>query len=172
MRVRDLIKEQPYSIGYLQVTYAVEGHLQAGLVQNSTGKFAKGDSAGITAAAAATATDMPDDFRTSITNAADADAYPIASFTWILVPEHIDDQAKRLAIKAFLKWVLTDGQKFATPLHYAPLPGDVASRVLKAVDRIQYRSVLIYSQRIEGKPSRSPARAALSFLYAARAGSE
>lgn len=135
--VRDLIKQDPFSIGYLQVTYAVEGHVQYGLVENSTGKFVKGDSAGITAAAAATATDMPSDFRVSITNASDADAYPISSFTWILVPEHVADSAKREAIVNFLRWVLTDGQRFATPLHYAPLPGDVADRVRKAVDRIQ-----------------------------------
>jgi phosphate transport system substrate-binding protein len=135
--VEELIKQRPYSIGYLQVTYAIEGHVQSGLVQNSTGKFATADSAGITAAAAATATDMPNDFRTSITNAADADAYPISSFTWFLVPEHIEDPKKRQAITAFLRWVLTDGQRLATPLHYAPLPGDVANRVLRAVDRIQ-----------------------------------
>lgn len=135
--VRDLIKEDPFSIGYLQVTYAVEGHVQYGLVQNATGEFVKGDSAGITAAAARTATDMPSDFRVSITNASDADAYPISSFTWILVPEHVADPAKREAIVNFLRWVLTDGQRFAAPLHYAPLPGDVADRVQKAVDRIR-----------------------------------
>ncbi len=135
--VRDVIKNKPYSIGYLQVTYAAEGHLQTGLVQNSTGKFVKGDIVGITAAA--TATNMPDDFRVSITNATDEDAYPISSFTWLLVPAHIEDRAKREAIVGFLRWVLSEGegQKWAAPLHYAPLPGDVASRVLKAVDRIQ-----------------------------------
>jgi phosphate transport system substrate-binding protein len=135
--VRDVIKEKPYSIGYLQVTYAMEGHLKTGLVQNSTGKFVKGDIAGITAAAASTATHMPEDFRVSITNAADEDAYPISSFTWLLVPAHIEDRTKREAIVGFLRWVLSDGQKWAAPLHYAPLPGDVASPVLKAVDRIQ-----------------------------------
>lgn len=134
--VRALIKEEPYSIGYLQVTYAAEGHVQTGLVQNSTGKYAKADGAGIVAAAAATATNMPNDFRASITNSADEDAYPISSFTWLLVPEHIDDRNKREAITAFLRWVLTEGQQFAAPLHYAQLPGDVASRVLQAVDRI------------------------------------
>ena len=71
--VQKLIKETPYSIGYLQVTYAEEGHVQTGLVENSTGKFVKGDSAGITAAAAATATHMPADFRVSITNAPDSE---------------------------------------------------------------------------------------------------
>jgi phosphate transport system substrate-binding protein len=79
--VAEFIKKRPYSIGYLQVTYAVEGHVQSGLVRNAAAKFVRPDSAGITAAAAATATNMPDDFRISITNAADPDAYPIASFT-------------------------------------------------------------------------------------------
>lgn len=134
--VQQLIKSEPYSIGYLQVTYAVEGHVQSGLVQNSAGNFVKGDSAGITAAAAATATNTPDDFRVSITNSSAEDAYPISSFSWLLVPEPIEDRLKQQAIAGFLRWVLTDGQKLATPLHYAPLPGDVANRVLKAVDRI------------------------------------
>jgi phosphate transport system substrate-binding protein len=132
-----LIRREPYSIGYLQVTYAAEGRVQSGLVQNSTGKFVKGDSAGITAAAAATATNMPADFRASITNAADKDAYPISSFTWLLVPEHVEDRNKRDAIIGFLRWVLMEGQTFAAPLHYAPLPGDVASRALHAVDQIR-----------------------------------
>jgi phosphate transport system substrate-binding protein len=135
--VMGLIKDKPYSIGYLQVTYAVEGRLQTGTVENSTGNFVRADSAGITAAAAATATNMPDDFRATITNAADSDAYPISSFTWLLVPEHIEDKAKRQAIIGFLRWVLTDGQRLAGPLHYAPLPGDVASQALRAVDRIR-----------------------------------
>lgn len=135
--VQKFIREQPYSIGYLQSTYAIQGHLQSGLVRNSTGKFVRGDSAGITAAAAATATTMPDDFRVSITNSSDEDAYPISSFTWILVPDHIEDQAKREAIVGFLKWVLKDGQQYARPLDYAPLPGDVARRVLRGVDRIR-----------------------------------
>lgn len=135
--VRDVVKENPYSIGYLQVTYAIEGHIQSGLVQNSAGNFIKADSGSITAAATATAKDMPADFRVSIANAAGADAYPISSFTWLLVPEHIGDPAKRQAIIGFLRWVLSDGGRFANQLHYAPLPGDVGSRVLKALDRIR-----------------------------------
>jgi phosphate transport system substrate-binding protein len=135
--VLGLIKDRPYSIGYLQVTYAVEGHVQTGTVKNATGNFVRADSAGITAAAAATATNMPDDFRATITNAADSDAYPISSFTWLLVPEHIEDKVKRQTIIGFLRWVLTDGQSLAGPLHYAPLPGDVASQALRAVDQIR-----------------------------------
>lgn len=135
--VLEIVKQKQYAIGYLQVTYAVEGHVQSGLVQNSTGSFVRADSGTIAAAAAATATNMPNDFRVSITNAADSDAYPISSFTWLLVPEHIADPAKRQSITGFLRWVLADGQRYATTLHYAPLPGDVAGRVLKAIDRIQ-----------------------------------
>jgi len=135
--VMDLVKKVPYSLGYLQITYASEGHVQHGRVQNASGTFVKADSGSITAAAAATATEMPDDFRTSITNAADADAYPISSFTWLLVPSKIEDRQKRDAIVGLLRWILTDGQKLATPLDYAPLPGDVALRVRRAVDRIQ-----------------------------------
>lgn len=135
--VQDLIKEKPYTIGYLEVTYAVQGHVQSGLVQNSSGNFVSANGGTITAAAAATANNMPEDFRVSITNAPASEAYPISSFTWLLVPEHIGDEAKRQAIIGFLRWVLADGQSFANPLHYAPLPTDVRGRVLKAVDRIQ-----------------------------------
>lgn len=132
--VRDLIKEKPYTLGYLELTYAVEGHLQTGLVQNVTGSFVGADSG--TIAAAATGASMSSDFRLSITNAPTPDAYPISSFSWLLVPDRIEDPAKRLAITGFLRWVLVDGQKLASGLHYAPLPGNVANRVLKTVDRI------------------------------------
>jgi phosphate transport system substrate-binding protein len=135
--VSDLIKSTPYSLGYLQITYSVRGKVQHGRVQNSSGNFVKAESAGITAAAAASATNMPADFRISIANSSDSDAYPISSFTWLLVPERIEDRQKHDAIVKFLRWTLTDGQKYAAPLDYAPLPGDVALRVLRAVDQIR-----------------------------------
>jgi len=134
--VQKLIREKPYTIGYLEETYAVDAPLQMGLVQNPSGKFVQADSSTITAAAKAGATHMPKDYRISITDETDSDAYPISSFTWLLVPEHIGNPEKREAIKGFLRWVLTDGQKLAKPLNYAPLPAEVASRELKAVDRI------------------------------------
>ncbi len=132
-----LIKSRPYSLGYLQLTYAVQNRISFGRVQNSAGAYVKAESASITAASAATASEMPDDFRASITNAADADAYPISSFTWLLIPEKIKDGVKKQVIVSFLRWILSDGQAMATPLHYAPLPGDVAKKVQRAVDRIQ-----------------------------------
>jgi phosphate transport system substrate-binding protein len=133
----ELIREKPYSLGYLQLTYAIQNHVPYGRVQNAAGAFVKAESASITAASAATASEMPDDFRISITNAADADALPISSFTWLLIPERIADPAKKKAIVGFLRWILSDGQDMATPLHYAPLPADVARKVQHAIDRIQ-----------------------------------
>jgi len=133
----ELIKHTPYSLGYLQSTYAVENHVAYGRVENANGVFVKAEDASITAAAAASATEMPADFRTSITNAADADAYPISSFTWLLVPNRIEDVEKKRALVGFLRWILTRGQTMATSLNYASLPGDVALNVLRAVDQIQ-----------------------------------
>jgi len=133
--VVDYIKGHPWSFGYLQLTYAERGGVRSGLVQNAAGNYIKADSA--STAAAAASTQMPDDFRVSITNPAAANAYPIASFTWLLVPARIDDSGKRTAIAGLLRWVLTDGQKLAAPMHHAPLPGDVAHRVLEVIDRIQ-----------------------------------
>jgi phosphate transport system substrate-binding protein len=130
------IKQNPYSIGYLQTTYAIDNQIAFGLVENVTGVFAKASVAGITAAAA-TVTNMPTDFRVSITNATGTDAYPVSSFTWLLVPSKIDDPAKKQALAGFLRWILTEGQTMATPLHYAPLPLDVAVKALHAVDQIQ-----------------------------------
>ncbi len=131
------IKSHPYSFGYLQLTYAIENHVQYGVVQNAIGQFVRAEPGTITAAAAATATNMPRDFRVSITNSKDEEAYPISSYTWLLVPEKIEDPQKRKAIVEFLRWVLTDGQKFAAAKHYAALPGDVALHVLQAVSAIQ-----------------------------------
>ncbi len=134
--VQAALKSHPYSMGYLEVTYAVQGQVQSGLVQNSSGAFVKAGDASITAAAAL-AKDMPEDFRTSITNAPTLEAYPISSFTWLLVPAKIADGSKTQAILGFVRWVLTDGQKLARSLNYAPLPGAVASRALKALDQVQ-----------------------------------
>jgi len=131
------IKSHPYSFGYLQLTYAIENHVQFGVVQNAIGQFVRADPGTITAAAAATAINMPRDFRVSITNSKDEEAYPISSFTWFLIPEKIENPQKRKAIVEFLRWVLTDGQKFAAAKHYAPLPGDVALHVLQALSAVQ-----------------------------------
>jgi phosphate transport system substrate-binding protein len=135
--VTGLVKQTPNSIGYVELIYAVQNSIPYGSVKNSSGNFIKADLASVSAAAAGAAKDMPEDFRVSITNAPGKTAYPISSFTWLLIPEKFQDAAKRDAIKGFLKWMLTDGQGYAEPLSYAKLPKEVVEKEKKAIDNIQ-----------------------------------
>ncbi|MFY9805238.1 MAG: phosphate ABC transporter substrate-binding protein PstS [Candidatus Acidiferrales bacterium] len=135
--VSGLVKQTPNAIGYIELVYAAQNGITYGKVQNASGKFVKADLAGVTAAAAGAAKDMPADFRVSITNAPGPTAYPISSFTWLLIPAHIEDTAKRDAIKGFLKWMLTDGQKYNEGLTYAQLPKSVVEKELKAISLVQ-----------------------------------
>src|SRR6202451_1563630 len=135
--VTGLVKQTPNSIGYIELIYAVQNNIPYGKVQNAAGKFVKGDLAGVPAAASADAKNIPDDFRVSITNAPGPNVYPISSFTWLLIPAQIQDAAKREAIKDFLKWMLSDGQKFNEGLSYAQLPKEVIARETKAIALIQ-----------------------------------
>jgi phosphate transport system substrate-binding protein len=135
--VTGLVKQTPNSIGYIELIYAVQNKIPYGNVQNAAGKFVKADLASVTAAAAADAKSIPDDFRVSITNAPGPKVYPIASFTWLLIPAQIQDAAKRDAIKDFLKWMLTEGQKYNEGLTYAQLPKEVVARETKAISLIQ-----------------------------------
>ena len=135
--VTGLVKQTPDSIGYVELIYAVQNNIPYGTVKNSSGSFVKANLASVTAAAAGAAKDMPDDFRVSITNAPGKTAYPISSFTWLLIPAKIQDAAKRDAIKGFLKWMLTDGQKQVEQLSYAKLPKEVVEKELKAIRKIQ-----------------------------------
>jgi phosphate transport system substrate-binding protein len=135
--VSGLVKQTPNSVGYVELIYAVQNNISYGKVQNASGKFVKADLAGVTAAAAAAAKDMPEDFRVSITNEPGPTVYPISSFTWLLIPAQISDAAKRDAIKGFLKWMLTDGQGYNEGLSYARLPKPVIEKELKAISLIQ-----------------------------------
>jgi phosphate transport system substrate-binding protein len=135
--VTGLVKQTPDSIGYIELIYAVQNHVPYGKVQNAAGKFVKADLAGVTAAAAGASKDIPDDFRVSITNAPGATAYPISSFTWLLIPAQIHDSVKRDAIKDFLKWMLSDGQGYNEGLSYARLPKPVIAKEQKAISLIQ-----------------------------------
>src|SRR5476649_2024051 len=116
------IKQTENSIGYVELIYAVQNKMSYGKVKNQAGVFVKADLAGVTAAAAGAAANMPDDFRVSITNAPGKAAYPISSFTWLLIPSKIQDPAKKKAIKDFVTWMLGPGQKMSEALSYAPLP--------------------------------------------------
>jgi len=136
--VSGLVKQTPYSIGYVELIYAAQNKIDYGLVQNSAGKFVKASLESVTYAAAGAAKAMPADFRVSITNAPGDKTYPIASFTWLLIPEKIDDPKKGKAITGFLQWMLKDGQKFAPGLLYAPLPKEVVAMEEKAIGQIKY----------------------------------
>jgi phosphate transport system substrate-binding protein len=135
--VSGLVKQTPYSIGYVELIYAVQNNLHYGAVQNSAGSFVKASMASVTAAAAGASANMPDDFRVSITNAPGKDTYPISSFTWLLIPQKFQDATKKKAITDFLKWMLTDGQTMTKELSYAKLPEPVVDKELAAISKIQ-----------------------------------
>ena len=121
--VAGLIKTTPGTIGYIEIAYANQTHQPFALVQNKAGKYVAPTTDAISAAAAGVK--MPDDFRVSIVNADGDNAYPIASFTYLLVYQDMDDAVKGKAVAQFLWWALHDGQKLSAPLDYAPLPDAV-----------------------------------------------
>jgi len=133
--VSGLVRQTPGAIGYVELIYALQNKMPYGSVQNKAGQFVTASLDSVTAAA--TGATMPDDFRVSITNADGATAYPIASFTWLLFYQHPKDAARGKAMVDFLKWALTDGQKFAPSLGYAPLPQPVVSKEMQALGKIQ-----------------------------------
>jgi phosphate transport system substrate-binding protein len=135
--VAGLIKQTPNSLGYIELIYAVQNSISYGSVRNAAGEFVKASLAGVSAAAAGAVKSMPDDFRVSITNPPGKDAYPISSFTWLLIPAQIPDPAKKAAIKDFLTWMLTSGQQFCEPLAYAKLPKEVVAKEQKVIGMIQ-----------------------------------
>jgi phosphate transport system substrate-binding protein len=132
--VTGLVKQTPNSIGYVELIYAIQNNLGYGLMKNALGEFIKASIESVSEAAAGAA--MPDDFRVSITNAPGKKAYPISSFTWMLIPENIPDAAKAKAIHTFLGWMLTDGQKAAPALAFAPLPKPVVVKEQKLLASI------------------------------------
>jgi phosphate transport system substrate-binding protein len=135
--VAGLVKQTPNALGYVELIYAVQNTLPYGEVRNRAGRFVQATLESVTAAAAAAARGMPDDFRVSITDAEAPDAYPISSFTWLLIPTRIASEDKGAAIKKFVGWMLGDGQPLAGPLNYAPLPASVVALERQALDRIQ-----------------------------------
>ena len=120
--VTGLVQQTPGGLGYCELTYALANHIQFAELQNRDGAWVDASLAGVTAAAAAAAADMPAEFRVSITDEPGAASYPISSFTWLLVYKNQSDTAKGQAIVKFLKWALSDGQQYTAPLFYAPLP--------------------------------------------------
>jgi phosphate transport system substrate-binding protein len=128
------VKEAPDSIGYVEMVYALQHGLNYAAVRNASGQFVHADLASVRAAAASAEKSTTLDFRVSITNAPGAEAYPIASFTWMLLPENIEDSSKKAELIELLRWILTSGQKECSELGYAPLPREVADRELQSLE--------------------------------------
>jgi phosphate transport system substrate-binding protein len=131
--IAGMVKQSPYSFGYVELIYAVTNKMEYGSVRNKAGKFIKASTDGVTAAAAANAKNIPADYRVSITDAPGATSYPISSFTWLLIPVQSADPAKGKALRGFLEWMLATGESEAAGMTYAPLPPAVAARVKKTV---------------------------------------
>jgi phosphate transport system substrate-binding protein len=134
--VAGMIRQMQGGIGYIELIYAVQNKIDYGSVKNASGTFVKASLDSVTAAAAS-AKSMPADFRVSITNAPGKDAYPISSFTWLLIPEKSKEAAKGKILADFLTWMVDDGQKMTADLTYAPLPGNVAEKVKGAIKLVQ-----------------------------------
>ena len=131
------VKQTPGALGYTELTYALTNKISYGPVGNAGGKFVKASTESVTTAAASAATKMPADFRVSITNAPGDGAYPIASFTWILLYENPADKAQAKTMVEFMTWALNEGQKFAPDMGYAPLPKAVVDLELAALKKIK-----------------------------------
>ena len=129
------VKQTPGALGYVELIYATQNKMPYADVKNAAGEFVKPTLESVTAALAAA--DIPDDFRFSMTNASGKDAYPIAGATWLLVYQQQKDATKGKKLVEFLKWSLTDGEKMAKDLQYAPLPESVQQRVLKRIGEIK-----------------------------------
>jgi len=133
------VKQTPGSIGYVELAYAKQNNLPFASIRNAAGQFVLPSPAGMTAAAAAVAGNLPEntDYRISIVNAPGASSYPISSFTWILAYEQQQDSVKGRKLVDFLRWALTEGEKQAAALDYAPLPAAMVTRLQQRLNSIR-----------------------------------
>jgi len=136
-QVAALVKQTPGALGYVELIYALQTKISYGTVQNMAGDFVKASVESVTLAAAAAVKQMPADFRVSITNAPGKGVYPISSFTWLLLYEDPKDKAQSKTMVDFLKWALSDGQKYCADLGYAPLPSEVVKLELAALAKVK-----------------------------------
>ena len=130
------IKQQPNTIGYVELAYAAPNKLPVALVKNASGKFVEPSIDAVTAAAASASAQTPEDLRVSITNAAGESVYPISSYTYILAYKEQKDGGKGKALVDFLWWAIHDGEQFAKDLQYAPLPPEIVKRAEAKVSSI------------------------------------
>ena len=134
--VAGMVRQLPGTIGYVELIYAMQNKIPFGYIKNAAGTWVKGSIAGVTEAAASVKS-MPADYRVSITNAPGKNAYPISSFTWLLIPTQAQDAAKGNTIKDFLNWMLTHGESEVEALYYAPLPDSVIAKVKTTVSQLK-----------------------------------
>jgi phosphate transport system substrate-binding protein len=134
--VAGLVRQMPGAIGYVELIYALQNKIPYGYVRNQAGTWLKASIEGVTDAAGSVKV-MPADFRVSITNSPGKDAYPISSFTYLLIPAHSTDATKAKVIKDFLNWMLDHGEGEVSGLDYAPLPTTVAAKVRATVSSLQ-----------------------------------
>jgi len=134
--VAGLVRQLPGAIGYVELIYAMQNKITFGEIKNSAGNWVKASIGGVTEAAASVK-QLPADYRVSITNAPGAQAYPISSFTWLLIPVKSADPAKGKVLKDFLNWMLNDGQNQVSNLYYAPLPKSVVEKEHATVNNLQ-----------------------------------
>jgi phosphate transport system substrate-binding protein len=137
--VSGMVKQTEGSIGYVELIYALSNKMPYGSVKNPAGQFVKASLETVTEAAGSVK-EMPDDFRVSITNAPGKNAYPISSFTWLLVPAEWSDAGKEKAFVDFLNWMVGDGQKLTSTLDYAPLPKSVAAKVKARIKEVKVKA--------------------------------
>lgn len=135
--VADLVGKTPNSIGYVELIYAIQHELNYASVRNPAGQFVKADLASIMLAASSASNAADSGFRSSILNASARDAYPLSTFTWLLVPTGGLSAEKRSAIISLLNWMLTAGQKECASLGYAALPREIADRELQVVNALK-----------------------------------
>ena len=137
--VAGLVKQTEGSIGYVELAYAEKNALPYAALKNKAGNFVMPTFDAVSAAAAGFIKDMPEDLRVEITNADGKDSYPISGFTWLLVYQNMKDKSKAKAIVDFLKWAVTDGEKYAKDLYYAPLPKEVVKLDQKKISQISVK---------------------------------
>jgi phosphate transport system substrate-binding protein len=137
--VAGLVRQTPGAIGYVELIYALQNKIAYGAVKNADGEFLQASIEAVSQAAAAAASQMPADFRVSITNAPGKGVYPISSFTWLLLYENPKDKNMSRVMVEFLKWALTEGQRFAPDLGYAPLPKNVVDLEMASLAKVKTR---------------------------------
>ena len=135
--VSGMVKQSPYSFGYVEMNYAAQNGMTYGRIRNAAGRWVKATPESVTAAAEAMLGTIPDDFRVSLTNPPGAASYPVSSMTWLLVPIRPKDSRHGPVIQDFLHWMLTEGESMAPAMHYAPLPPELQQRVMASLGQLE-----------------------------------